>query len=374
MLQKDDVRFMKLAKNLALKGMGNTNPNPVVGCVIVKEGRLVARGYHRKAGLPHAEIEAIREAQKKNINLRGTTMYVNLEPCTHFGKTPPCVKTIIDSGIKRVIIGMRDPNPINNGRGIRILRRSGVSVEIGVMEEELRKINLPFIKFMKRGLPYITVKVAESLDGKIATRTLDSKWITNEDSRSFANRLRGYVDAILVGANTVIFDNPLLTNRSKNNPLRQPLKIILDERLKVPLDSDIFSYKSPSKSIIATTKKLPLNKMGTFLKQKNIEVLFCKRKSGFVDLKDLLRKLAEKGIMHILVEGGGQTIASFFKEGLVDEVYFFIAPKIIGGKDAPTSVEGDGIRKLEAAISLKDIDIKHFGDDILIHGRIKNNV
>lgn len=366
-----DIKFMKLAKGLALKGLGNTSPNPVVGCVIVKGGRVVARGYHKKAGLPHAEIEAIREAKEKHIDLKGATMYVTLEPCSHFGKTPPCTDSIIENGIKKVVVGMRDPNPINNGKGIRILRKRGISVRVGVLRKELEDINLPFIKFINTGMPYVTVKIASSLDGKIATKSFDSKWITGESTRHFAKGLRGFVDAILVGANTIIRDNPLLTNRFRNNPSKQPLKVILDERLRVSLNSNIFSDRSLTKTIIATTKKAPLEKIKQFSNQRNVELLFCREKSGFIDLRSLLKKLAARQIMHILVEGGGETIASFFREGLVDEVYFFIAPKVIGGRNAPTSVEGEGIERMKEAISIREVNLRQIGNDILIYGRIE---
>ncbi len=412
---KEDIKFMKLAKNLALKGRGRTNPNPVVGCIIVRDSEVVATGYHKKAGQPHAEMEAIREANDKRINLKGAVMYVSLEPCCHFGRTPPCVSSIINSGIKRVVIGTRDPNPINNGRGIRVLKKAGICVDVGILEEELKNINLPFTKYITKGLPYVTIKVASSLDGKIATKTGSSKWITGELSRAFANRLRGYVDAVLVGANTVIKDNPSLTRRSnpvtrvpwrigpeesggfpglsprnclpygltisgetspqdgwgsRNAVLRHPIKIILDRKLKIPLSLKIFSESPLSKVIIATTEKAPPDRIKKFAAAHNVQLLFCKEKSGLIDLKSLLKKLAKREIMHILVEGGGETIASFIKEALADEAYFFIAPKIIGGRLAPTSVEGDGVKDVKEAISLKDICIKKIQDDILIYGRM----
>jgi diaminohydroxyphosphoribosylaminopyrimidine deaminase/5-amino-6-(5-phosphoribosylamino)uracil reductase len=387
---KEDIKFMKLAKNLAIRGRGRTNPNPVVGCVIAKNSKVVAMGYHKKAGQPHAEMEAIREANGKRINLKGAVMYVSMEPCCHFGRTPPCVSSIINYGIKRVVIGMRDPNPINNGRGIRALKKAGICVDVGILEEEIKNINLPFIKYITKGLPYVTIKAASSLDGKIATKTGSSKWITGEGSRAFANRLRGYVDAVLVGTNTVIKDNPSLTRRSnpvtrvpwrigtspqdgwgsRSAVLKHPIKIILDRKLKIPLDSKIFSEGPLSRSIIATTEKAPPAGVKRFAAVHNVELLFCKEKSGLIDLKDLLKKLAKREIVHILVEGGGETIASFIKEGLADEVYFFIAPKIIGGRLAPTSVEGDGVKDVKEAISLNDICIKKIQNDILIYGRM----
>ncbi len=366
-----DIKFMKLARSLALKGVGNTSPNPAVGCVIVKNGRVVAKGYHKKAGLPHAEIEAIREAKKKHIDLKGATMYVTLEPCSHFGKTPPCTDSIIENGVRKVVIGMRDPNPMNDGKGIRILKKRGIAVRVGILKKELEDINLPFIKFINTGLPYVTVKIASSLDGKIATKTGDSRWITNEESRRFANRLRGRVDAVLVGVNTVLKDNPLLTCRFAGGFSKQPFKIILDEELKAHMDLAVFSDASPQKSIIAVSKKALLKQKGRFLtKGANIDFLICRKKGGLIDLKYLLKRLAKKGITHILVEGGGQTLGSFFKEQLVDEIYFFIAPKIIGGKYAPTSVEGSGFSRIKEALLVKEITVRHFKDDILIHGRL----
>jgi len=367
MPKKDDQKFMQLARKLALKGLGRTSPNPIVGCIIVKKGMIIARGYHKNAGLAHAEIEAINQAKRKKQSLSNATLYVTLEPCSHFGKTPPCIDAIIKSEIKRVVVGMLDPNPANNGNGVRLLRKSGIKVDVGIMKKELQEVNRPFVKFMTKKLPYVTIKVASSLDGKIATRTGNSKWITNKESRFFSNQLRGICDAVLVGVNTVVKDNPRLTYRSNTN-LQQPLKVILDSKLRTPINSRVFL----SPSLLVTTLK-GNNKVEKFLKTNNVDIMFCKKKAGAVDLKDFLKKLAKKNIMHVLVEGGGETIASFFKEKLVDEVYFFIANKIIGGRTAPTSVDGLGIEKVKDAISLSEVDIKRFKSDILIHGIITKN-
>ncbi|MFH0839207.1 MAG: bifunctional diaminohydroxyphosphoribosylaminopyrimidine deaminase/5-amino-6-(5-phosphoribosylamino)uracil reductase RibD [Candidatus Omnitrophota bacterium] len=368
MLYDKHIAFMKLAKALALKGLGRTSPNPIVGCVLVKNGKIVAKGYHRKAGCAHAEIEALNDAKKKHIDLTNVTMYVSLEPCCHFGKTPPCTDAIVKNGIKRIVIGMKDPNPLNNGKGIAVLKKAGINVTLGILEDELRKINLPFIKFIQKQLPYVAVKIAASLDGKIATKTGDSKWITNEYSRSFVHRLRGSADAILVGRATILRDDPLLDCRAKERILlKQPIKIVLDEKLKIPLSSNIFSSNSPARTIIATTKKASYKRATYFTRLTNVELLYCRAKSGVIDLKDLMKKLAQKGMLYILVEGGGTTIASFFKERLVDELYLFISPKIIGGKNAPTPVEGSGIKKIKDALIVNNVTVKRFNNDVLIH-------
>ena len=335
-----DEKYMRIALGLARKAEGLTNPNPTVGAVIVKDGRIIGKGYHRACGLPHAEINALKSAGPK---AKGATLYVTLEPCDHFGRTPPCTEAIIGSGIKKVVIAMKDPNPLNNGRGIKRLNRAGIKTEAGVLGKEAARLNAPFVKFITTGRPFVTVKMAQSLDGKIATRSGESRWISSEASRRYVHELRGKVDAVMVGVNTVIKDDPLLLSKTKAG--KQPARIIVDGKLKTPRNARIFSRMSGSPVIIATTKK-----------------------KGRVDLKDLLRTLGRMGMMHILVEGGGELVASLVEEALADRFLFFIAPKIIGGRAAPTSVEGKGLAELEKAPVLKNINVKRFADDILIEG------
>lgn len=361
---KNHEYFMRLAMKLALKARGNTSPNPMVGALVVKNGKIIARGYHEKAGLPHAEIVALDEAGK---NAKGARLYVTLEPCSHFGRTPPCVERIIASGVKEVIIGMTDPNPLNNGRGISMLKRHRIKVEAGFLEEKLRQINEAFIKYITRGVPFITVKVAESLDGRIATRRGDSKWITSDKSRTFSHRMRSNYDAVMVGVNTVLRDNPRLNAWFSK---RQPVKVIVDSQLSVPEDANVFSGNS--RVIIVTLAA----KAGQETENRNIlagkaKILEVKEKAGQINLKDAMKRLAQLEISNILVEGGGTLIGSLFDEGLVDKVLFFISPKIIGGKDAIGSVMGLGISRLDNAIKLKNVRLRRYAEDFLIEGYVR---
>ncbi len=365
-MKKDRDYYLDLAIKLALKAKGKTSPNPLVGAVVVKDGRIVGEGYHRQAGLAHAEVNAIAQAGKK---AKGATLYVTLEPCTHFGRTPPCVNRIIKRGIKKVVIGMLDPNPINNGRAVVILRKHGIQVAYGFQQERLRKINEPFIKFITKKIPFITVKVAQSLDGKIATRTGDSKWITSDSARNFANSLRRYYDAVMVGVNTVIRDDPQLTCRTPRIPKRQPIRIVVDSQLSTPQDAKIFS--APGQVIIATLKSATGQETpNRQILSKKATILEVKEKNGQVNLYDMLKQLAKLEITNIMVEGGGSLIGSLFDEGLVDKVLIFIAPKIIGGKEAMSSVEGNGIRQLTAAPFIKELNIKRIGNELFLEGNI----
>ncbi|MFH0827725.1 MAG: bifunctional diaminohydroxyphosphoribosylaminopyrimidine deaminase/5-amino-6-(5-phosphoribosylamino)uracil reductase RibD [Candidatus Omnitrophota bacterium] len=363
-MKRDHNYFMNMAIKLALKAKGLTSPNPMVGALVVKNGRVIGRGFHEKAGLAHAEVLALDEAGKDS---RGAVLYVTLEPCAHFGRTPPCVDRIIQSKVKEVIIGMLDPNPLNNGKGIQILKNHKIKVETGFLEDKLRALNAPFIKYITERMPYVTVKVGQSLDGKIATRTGESKWITSEESRNFSHRMRQDYDAVMVGVNTVRRDNPKLDAWFSR---KQPVKIVIDSRLSTPQDSNIFLLDK--KVIIVTIPTLPGQETENrkILKQK-ATVLEVKEKFGQVNLKDMLKKLARMDITSILVEGGGNLIGSLFDEGLVDKVLFFISPKIIGGKDAVSSVIGKGIRRLDSAVTLKNIKFRRFKEDILVEGDVK---
>lgn len=322
-------KYMRLAIDLAKKAEGKTSPNPIVGAVIVKNGKIVGMGYHRKAGLPHAEVNALSEAGSRS---RGATLYVTLEPCDHFGRTSPCTDAIIDSGIKKVVMAMRDPNPINNGSGINKLRRNGIRITCGILEEDSRLMNGPYIKYITTGIPYITVKVAQSLDGKIATRTGDSKWISSDDSRRYVHELRGKADAVMVGANTVIKDDPSLLSRIPG--AKQPLRIIVAANTKIPSKAKVFSRRGKNQPAIV--------------------------------LKSLSEALAIKNITNILVEGGGELIASLVESDLVDRFLIFVAPKIIGGRDARTPVEGSGAKMIKDAKQFKITDVKRFKNDIMI--------
>jgi len=355
--------YMDKAVKLALKANGLTSPNPVVGSVLVKNGKVIGQGYHSLCGTDHAEIVALNQAQGK---AKGATLYVTLEPCAHFGRTPPCVDRIIKSGIKEVFVGMTDPNPVNNGQGIKILRENGIKVHVGVLEDKVKKINEVFIKYITQKIPFITVKIAQSLDGRIATRTGDSKWITCDKSRAWAHRMRGNYDAIMVGVNTVLRDNPLLEAWFSK---KHPIKVVVDSRLSTPQNANIFSHKPPV--IIATlpSKSGEETENRKALSQK-ADILETKEKDGQISLRDMMKKLAHRQISSVLVEGGGTLVGSLFDEGLVDKVMFFISPKVIGGKDSLGSVMGKGAVRIDKAIKLKNISFKRLGEDFLIEGYV----
>lgn len=358
-----DEYFMELALRLAKKAKGRTLPNPMVGALVVKNNKVIGWGYHERAGLPHAEVIALDRAGK---NVKGAKLYLTLEPCTHFGRTPPCVNRIIKSGIKEVIIGMVDPNPVNNGKGIDLLRKNSIKVRVGFLEAELKKLNAPFIKYITKRMPYVTVKVGQSLDGKIAAKTGDSKWITSDKSRAYAHRLRQNYDAIMVGVNTVLRDNPTLNVWFSK---RQPLKIIIDSQLSTPQDANIFSRNNRVIIVTLPVKEGQETENRKILAQK-AKILEVKEKAGQINLKDMMKKLSQLEITNIFVEGGGTLIGSLFDEGLVDKVLFFISPKIIGGKEAISSVMGRGISRVEKAVKLKDVRIKRIAEDFLVEGNV----
>jgi len=361
--------FIRKTLDLAEKGRYNVSPNPMVGAVLVKGKKVISSAYHKRVGGLHAEAMAIKKAGKR---ARGADLYVNLEPCVHKGRTPACVDAIVQSGIKRVFCAMKDPNPLNNGLGVKKLRKKNISVKVGIFEKEALALNHVFVKYITKNMPFVILKMAESLDGKIATKTGDSKWITSDMSRRYVHRLRSEVDAILIGVNTIEKDNPLLTSRGQKNPI----KVILDPDFKVQLRSRIFTKKSPALSIVVIGKnklsrKDVLEKIKGF-SRKGILVISCIRKKGLFDLSTLLKELADLEISRLLIEGGGKTAAGFLEQGLVDRVMFFISPLIIGGKDAVTSVEGSGIDRIKQALRLKNIGIKQIGQDILINGDLIN--
>jgi len=356
---------MKKAIALAKKGSFRVRPNPRVGCVLVKKGKIISEGYHEHFGGPHAEINALREAGAK---AKGSTMYINLEPCCHYGKTSPCTGSIIEGGVKEVVVGMVDPNPLVNGKGLRELKARGVKIKLGVLGEECAKLNECYIKYISRGLPFVILKSGMSLDGKIATPTGDSKWITSEASRKYVRRLRGRVDAILVGIDTVLQDDPeLLSSR----PGKKPIRVVLDSRLRIPLGARVLNSRATT--IVVTHKEADKKKIES-LQARGVEVLRIPRWKRYpergLDLKFLMKKLAGRGVASLLIEGGGRVNASALEMGLVDKLLFFIAPKIIGGKNSITPVEGEGVDRIGKAIKLKDIKLRRFGEDVMFEGYI----
>ncbi|MFH1061725.1 MAG: bifunctional diaminohydroxyphosphoribosylaminopyrimidine deaminase/5-amino-6-(5-phosphoribosylamino)uracil reductase RibD [Candidatus Omnitrophota bacterium] len=364
-----DLKYLNMTVALALKAEGDTSPNPLVGAVIVKSNKIIAQGFHRQCGQAHAEIEAIKKAGKK---IKGADLYVNLEPCSHFGRTGPCTEAIIKAGIKRVIIGMKDPNPITCGKGIRILKKAGIKVELCRDPKPFEQINEIFIKYITQKIPFIAVKAAQSIDGKIGTKTFQSKWITGKKARDYSQSLRKKYDAIMVGVNTILKDNPYLSCRFGDVLLEDsPVKIIVDATLKTPANANIFSGLSPAPVIMATTARASKKKIEEFT-DLDVDVIICPAdKNKAVDIKYLISELAKNEISSILVEGGGKLNGSFFDAKLVDRAFFFIAPKIIGGEHAVSTVAGSGCAKLEHAISLEDVKYLQLGEDLLIEGKVK---
>ncbi len=356
-------RFMRRALALARKAKGKTSPNPMVGAVVVKNGVIVAEGYHKKAGDSHAEVMALDAAKEK---ARGASLYVTLEPCAHFGRTPPCVNRIIKSGIKHVYVGMVDPNPQTNGKGIKTLVDHGISVHVGFCEAELQKLNEIFITYITKRRPFITVKIAQSLDGKIATESGDSKWITSDSARAFAHRIRSQYDAIMVGINTVLRDNPRLDAWFSK---KHPVKVVVDSQLSTPQNAALLEHDRQCIVVTVPTRPGQETENRAILSEK-ARILDVKEKAGQVNLKDMMRKLAGLEISSVLVEGGGTLIGALFDEGLVDRVMFFVSPKIIGGKNAISSVMGAGASRVEKAVKLRDLTVKRIGTDFLFEGYV----
>ncbi|RKD24926.1 diaminohydroxyphosphoribosylaminopyrimidine deaminase / 5-amino-6-(5-phosphoribosylamino)uracil reductase [Caminicella sporogenes DSM 14501] len=364
-----NTKFMERAFQLAKKGEGFVNPNPMVGAVIVKNNTIIGEGYHKYFGGNHAEVEALNSIIDSP---EGATMYVTLEPCSHFGKTPPCTDAIIKSGIKKVVISMLDPNPLVSGRGVKKLKDNGIEVITGILEDKAKKLNEIFIKYITKKIPFCLMKSAMSLDGKIATKFSDSKWITNKFSRQYVHKLRHKYSAIMVGINTILIDDPLLTARIPNFKAKNPIRIIVDTNCKIPLDSKVVKTISKAKTIIATTNLAPEEKIDK-LKEKGVDVLIIPTKDNRVDLKKLMENLGQMGIDSVLLEGGGTLNYSALKTGIVDKINFFIAPKIIGGYLAKTAVEGDGASLVKDSFSIKNISIKTFEDDIMIEGYVNTS-
>jgi len=350
-------QYMKLTINLAKKGMGKTSPNPLVGAVVVKNDQIIGKGYHKRFGQPHAEANALKACKDK---AKGATLYVNLEPCCHYGKTPPCTDIIIKSGIRKVVCAIPDPNPQVNGRGIRILKEGGVDVHLGVLEEEAKKLNEIYLKFITTGLPFVMLKVAQTLDGRIATKLGESKWITQKDCRRFVHFLRSWVDAVLVGANTVKIDNPELTIHNARG--EDPIRIILGSSGKMSDNLKVIRENKNGKTIITTTNQKTKEKF-----KEKVEIWKLKKdKHGKIDLVQLLKKAGENQITSLLVEGGRGVFTSFLKEKLVDKIYYFLSPKILG--NGLTSFGDLGVGEISGSITLRDYEIKRFNNDLLVIG------
>ena len=359
-----DERYMWMALDLARQGRGRTSPNPMVGSVVVRGAKVVGSGFHQAAGLPHAEALALKQA---GAQAKGATLYVNLEPCSHRGKTGPCTEAIIKAGISRVVAAITDPNPLVAGRGFQRLKEAGVKVAEGVLASEACRLNEAFIKFITTGLPFVTVKVAMSLDGKTGTVTGDSKWITGEKARRHVHRLRDRTDAIMVGIETVLKDNPRLTTRLEKGGGRDPLRVIVDSTARFPLDACMLNCGSAAKTLVAVTEQASFEKCRA-LEAKGAQVIVLPAKEKRVDLQALLKKLGEKNLVNLFVEGGGTLNYSLLAHGLVDKLYVFIAPLVIGGSKSPTPFDGAGIELMQSAWAVEEVEIKRFDRDILIKG------
>jgi diaminohydroxyphosphoribosylaminopyrimidine deaminase/5-amino-6-(5-phosphoribosylamino)uracil reductase len=368
--------YMRLALRLARRGYGTTSPNPMVGAVLVKGGKIIGRGWHHRAGEAHGEIEALQDAARRGNSVKGATLYVTLEPCSTHGRTPPCTDAILKAGIKQVVIGATDPNPRHRGKGFHILKRRGVNVTAGVLAEECQQLNETFNHWIVHRAPFVTVKAAMTLDGRIATASGESKWITGEKARAYAMKLRQGADAILVGVNTILADDPSLMVRSLKSKV-QSLKsgtglklrrIVLDSQARTPTKAKVMSDDDASMTTIVVSRSAPARRVSELSKRANVIVAPATR-SG-IDLRWLLRRLGSENVTSLLVEGGGEVNASFLLQGLAQRVAFFYAPKILGGRDAIRAVAGRGIMRLDQAIRLSSVKYRTLGPDLLLSARV----
>lgn len=362
----NDEHYMLMALELARKAEGFTSPNPMVGAVLVKDGKVVGSGYHVAAGKAHAEVNAIDQA---GALAGGAVLYVTLEPCNHKGRTPPCTDKIIAAGVREVVVAMRDPNPDVKGSGIEYLQSRGIPVRLGICESSAKKLNECFIKFVTTKRPFVIVKCAATLDGRIATRTGDSKWVSGPESREFVHRLRHAVDAIMVGVNTVQKDDPSLTTRLNTGCGKDPTRIILDTHLSIQEGAKVLRLESDSDTIIVTGGRISGDKKAR-LENKNIRIVESPLKDDRIDLDSLSIYLGAAGVTSLLIEGGGQVISSAFTAGIVDKVFFFYAPKIYGGDDGIPVCRGAGPEFMKDCIPVKNMDVHRFGNDVLIEGYI----
>ncbi len=360
-------RYMARALELARRGEGRTRPNPPVGAVLVRDRVTIGEGFHPRAGEPHAEIFALRAAGPA---ARGADLYVTLEPCAHTGRTGPCTEAVIAAGVARVFIGTSDPNPLVSGRGIERLKQAGIQVHTGLLAAECRRLIAPFAKHVTSGRPFVILKTAMTLDGRTATVTGESRWITGESSREHVHRVRDRVDAIMVGIGTVLADDPRLTTRLPEGGGRDPLRVIVDSRLRIPESATVLRLSSPEQTLIATTASAPTEKMER-LRALGIRILTVGKESSRVDLRDLLMHLGGEGIQSILLEGGSCLNNSAMSAGLVDRVMFYLAPMLLWGDDGKGVFSGSGPRRLVEAAGLDDVRVSRLGQDILVEGEVK---
>lgn len=361
-----DLDYMKLALELAAGGRYTASPNPMVGAVIVRDGEVVGRGFHKKPGLPHAEVLALAEAGEK---AQGATLYITLEPCSHYGRTGPCCVLLAPAGIKRVVVASLDPDRRVAGAGIKHLQEEGLEVQTGLLEREALRLNERYVKHRLTGMPFITLKAALTLDGKLAARTGDSKWITCEEARRAAHLLRAENDAVLVGVGTVVADDPELTCRVLDDPdFDQPARIVVDPTLRAPLDAKVFSPLDGARRLVLCSEEADLSRMAAF-QERGIELLPVPETShGRLALEPALARLASEELTSLLVEGGGETNAAFISQGFGDRIWFAVAPRLLGGRKAPTPVEGEGFATVAEALNLSDVSVVQIGTDFIFEG------
>lgn len=364
-MEREDDRFMREALRLARRGVGRTSPNPAVGAVVVRKGEVIARGYHRKAGEPHAEVIAL--TRMKGRGMPGDTLYVTLEPCNHQGRTPPCTRAILESGIRRVVVGMRDPNPGVKGGGCEFLSAKGLEVRTGVLEEACRRLNEGYIKFVTTGRPFVVAKAALTLDGWTGTSSGHSRWISNEASRLFVHTLRERADGIMVGIGTVLADDPLLNTRIKGRQGKTPTRIVLDTSLRMPPKARVLSHQDGSMTWVAVGEHVSPKRFESYPAER---VLFlpCKVRDGKIDLEALMDTLGRRSVTTLLLEGGATLMGAMIRARLIDKFYLFKAPKLLGGDDGIPLAYGPGPRAMEDCLALKDLEIRRFGDDVLFAG------
>ncbi|MCR4662807.1 MAG: bifunctional diaminohydroxyphosphoribosylaminopyrimidine deaminase/5-amino-6-(5-phosphoribosylamino)uracil reductase RibD [Endomicrobiaceae bacterium] len=359
--KQEHKKYMQLVLDLAKKGKGYVFPNPMVGALLVKDNKIISKGYHKYFGAAHAEVEAINSSK---INVEGSTLYVNLEPCNNWGKCPPCVDLIIKSKIKTVVCAMKDPNPLTASKSMKKLKSAGIKVINGILEKQAIKLNKEYINNIKKSKPYILIKSAVSLDGKIATYAGDSKWISNEKSRKFVHKLRTEFDAILVGTNTVLKDNPMLSSRGYG---KNPVRVLLDEKLKIPANYNVVDGTIPAIILYdENIKRIPKH-----FDKDCIKLVAINFKQAKKDFNVVIEKLNKMALKKILIEGGGEINASALKTGKVDEILLFIAPIVVGGRNSKTFVEGDGAKFIKDSLKFKKIEIKKFDNDIVVSAKKK---
>jgi diaminohydroxyphosphoribosylaminopyrimidine deaminase/5-amino-6-(5-phosphoribosylamino)uracil reductase len=364
-LKDSHEKFMRAALGFARKGVGKTSPNPAVGAVIVRKGQVVAAGFHRRAGAPHAEVVALNRLGGKAKP--GDTLYVTLEPCNHFGRTPPCTQAILEKGVRKVVVGMKDPNPQVTGGGCEVLSAQGVEVVTGILEEECRRLNEWFVTYVTKGRPFVIAKTAMTLDGWTATSKGHSKWVTNERSREWVHRLRNQVDGILVGVGTVMADDPLLTTRLGKGRGRDPVRIIVDTNLRIPVNARVLGHAKGSETLIAVSEDIAGRRLKRF-ERKEVSLLMCPEKEGRIDLRALMDMLGKRSITSVLLEGGATLMGAMIREKLVDKFCIFKAPKILGASDGRPMALGKGPSRMDQSILLKDVQVRRFAGDLLIEG------